>query len=145
MELLQGRIPRRLSAGRDGAGPARGAAQGGPDARHAALLAAAFAATDAHAQSTAAVVGLSLALVACAGGALFGAIAGWKPPATLRFPTAFLIYLGLLTVAASTRAGSLEIVPLAIVLGAIAGVVPFAACFFAVRALVARLRAGRRG
>lgn len=96
--------------------------------------------TDAYAQSTAIVVGLSLALIACAGGALFGVIAGWKPQGALRLRTAFLLYLGLITVAASTRAGSLEIVPLAIVLGALAGIAPFAACFFVLRALTARLR-----
>lgn len=64
---------------------------------------------------------------------------GLEAAGTLRFQTAFLVYLGQLTVAASTRAGSLEIVPLAVVLGALAGIAPFAVCIFIMRGLAARL------
>lgn len=104
------------------------------------LLALAVAATDAHAQSAAIVLGQTLALSGGAGGVVFGAIAGWRRAEPLRLGIAFLIYLGLLCVVASTWAGSLEIVPLTIVLGAAAGILPFAAGFVVARGIVTRLR-----
>jgi hypothetical protein len=105
------------------------------------LLALAVAAADAHAQSTVVVLGQTLAMLGGAGGAVFGAIAGWRTAEPLRVGVAFLIYLGLLCVVASTWAGSLEIVPLTLVLGAAAGILPFGAGFFALRGIVTRLRA----
>jgi hypothetical protein len=105
------------------------------------LAALSVTAADAHAQSTVMVLGQSLALAGGMGGVVFGAIAGWRTAETLRMGLAFLIYLGLLCVVASTWSGSLEIVPLALVLGAVAGILPFAACFFMARRGVARLRA----
>ena len=105
------------------------------------LLALAVAAADAHAQSTVVVLGQTLAMFGGAGGAVFGAIAGWRKAEPLRLGIAFLIYLGLLCAVASTWAGSLEIVPLTLVLGAAAGILPFAAGFLLMRGIVTRLRA----
>lgn len=105
------------------------------------LLALAVAAADAHAQSTAVVLGQTLAMFGGAGGVVFGAIAGWRTAEPLRLGIAFLIYLGLLCAVASTWAGSLEIVPLTLVLGAAAGILPFGAGFLVVRGIVTRLRA----
>lgn len=105
------------------------------------LIALAVAAADAHAQSTVIVLGQTLAMLGGAGGAVFGAIAGWRAAEPLRLGIAFLIYLGLLCVVASTWAGSLEIVPLTLVFGAAAGILPFAAGFLVVRGIVTRLRA----
>ncbi len=103
------------------------------------LAALSVAAVDAHAQSTAIVLGQSLAIVGGASGLVFGSIAGWRTAEPLRLGIAFLIYLGLLCVVASTWAGSLEIVPLALVLGAVAGILPFAAGFFIARRIVVHL------
>ncbi len=105
------------------------------------LLALSVAAADAHAQSTAVVLGQTLAMFGGAGGAVFGAIAGWRSAEPLRLGIAFLIYLGLLCVVASTWTGSLEIVPLTLVLGAAAGILPFGAVFLVMRGIVTRLRA----
>ncbi len=95
---------------------------------------------EAFAQDTAVVVGQALALAALAGGAIAGALAGYRnsPPKT--FWPAFGIFVGVIAVAASTRAESMAIVPLALVVGGVAGVVPFAVAFFAVRWCWRRIR-----
>lgn len=87
-----------------------------------------------------AVLGQTLALFGGLGGSIAGAVAGYMHPRRMQFWRAFLVYLGILCAIASTWAGSLEIVPLALFLGATAGVLPFAAAFFISRRLVALLR-----
>lgn len=102
-------------------------------------------AAPARAETTLAEVGPPLALLGLAGGAAAGAIAGWRSHPRSAFWPGFGVYLGLLSVTASTRAGSLEVVPLTLVLGAGAGILPFALAWFALRAGVAALqRAARR-
>lgn len=113
-----------------------------PSAVAAALLAAA---PDAQAQGHAAVLGLSLVLAGGVGGAIAGVLAAGLGPRPLRFWPSFGIYLGLLSVAASTWAETLEIVPLVLVLGAFAGILPYAAGFHLARQVVTRLRAAIRG
>lgn len=100
--------------------------------------------TPAAAQGVTLVVGQSLALGGLVGGLVAGCHAGWRAsPARAIWP-AFGIYLGLLSMVASTRAGDMGIVPLALVLGAAAGLLPFAAAYFAVRWCWGRVR-DRRG
>src|SRR5512143_4352480 len=81
-----------------------------------------FVEFDAHAQGHAVILGASLAAAAVLGGLVMGAIAGLRGQLGL-WPS-FGVYLGLLCAVASTRFGSLEVLPLTLVLGAIAGVLP---------------------
>lgn len=103
--------------------------------------------SSAQAQDNAMVLGQSLALAGCLGGTFAGTVAAFLSPRPVRFWASFGVYLGALCVAASTWAGTMDIVPLALVLGAASGLLPYAACFLlARRALLwlgARLR--RRG
>ncbi|WP_418318991.1 hypothetical protein [Piscinibacter sakaiensis] len=100
--------------------------------------------SEAWAQGTAVVLGQSLAWVGLLGGAVAGAVSGFLQARPAAFWPAFGIYLGLLAMLASTRAGSLEIVPLALVFGAVAGIVPFAAAWFGVRWCWRRWRSSRQ-
>jgi hypothetical protein len=88
-----------------------------------------------------AVLGQSLALLGCAGGIAAGLYAGCREPRLVPFWSAFLVYLGVMSAVVATWAGSLEIVPLALVLGAAAGILPFAALFLLCRRLVRSARA----
>jgi hypothetical protein len=106
-------------------------------------LALSLAAPDAAASGVAAAAEV-LAIIGLAGGAVCGALAAWYRPGTIRFANAFLIYLGVLCAVASTWAESLEIVPLTLVFGSVAGILPFAAGFLALRRAVGHLRAHRR-
>lgn len=90
---------------------------------------------------TAIVLGQTLALLGAAGGVLAGLWAGWRPAGAVRFRSAFLVYLGLVSVAASTWSGSMEIVPLTLALGALVGIVPFGLGFVLCRAALQRARA----
>jgi threonine/homoserine efflux transporter RhtA len=83
-----------------------------------------------------------LAGAGLAGGAVGGVVAGLREPAgaAVRWHVAFLVYLGIVCCAASTWAGSLDIVPFALMFGAVCSIVPFAASFFALRYLVNLLR-----
>ena len=112
-----------------------------PSSRLLAGIALAIAAADVQAQTTAAIIGQFLAAVALFGGALCGAWAGCREQKAISFWLAFAVYLGLLSVVASTWSGSLEIVPLVLLFGAFAGIVPFAASFLLVRYLVVLVRA----
>jgi hypothetical protein len=103
-------------------------------------IALAVAAADVRAQGTTTVVAQFLVMAALFGGALSGAWAGIRGPKAIRLWPAFLVYLGLLSMVASTWAGSLEIVPLTLLFGAIAGIAPFAASFFLLRHLVLWIR-----
>jgi hypothetical protein len=95
-------------------------------------------ATHANAQDRIEVVGQFLAIAGLSGGALGGVIAGWRQGKPLVFWQAFLVYLGGMAMLASTRAGSMEILPLALVLGALVGIGPFAASFYLARHLTQR-------
>lgn len=97
-------------------------------------------AAPAHAGTTLAVVAPLLALSGLAAGLVTGAVAGWKGLPARSFWPGFGIYLGLLALAASTRAGTLDVVPLALVFAAAGGIVPFASAWFALRAGMAALR-----
>jgi hypothetical protein len=87
-----------------------------------------------------------LAGAGLAGGVLGGIVAGVREPAAavLRWHVAFLVHLGVVSCVASTWAGTLEIVPLALIFATAAGIVPFVASFFALRHLARALRARRR-
>ena len=98
-------------------------------------LALALAAADARAEG-ALVAGQFLAGLGLVGGAIGGGIAGWRRHDPTGFGISFLVYLGLVCVVASTWSGSFEIVPLTLVFGAVAGILPFAASFFSIRKLV---------
>jgi hypothetical protein len=91
-----------------------------------------------------AAIALFLAGVALFAGIVAGALAGFRGAGKVRFGAAFLVYLGLLAAAATTRAQTMEVLPLALVYGAGTGALPFAGGFFAVRWAVTRLRARRR-
>lgn len=97
---------------------------------------------DARAQSSSMVLGQSLALLGLAGGLVAGGLAAFKLT-EVRFGNSFLVYLGVLCAAASTWVGSLDAVPLTLVLGAAAGVLPFATAFFGLRWCLVQLRARR--
>ncbi len=71
-----------------------------------------------------------VAAAALAGGLVGGIAAGLKAPGAVRFAMAFLVWLGLLVVCASTYAQSMDIVPLTLLLGGAVGLLPFAAGFF---------------
>ena len=107
------------------------------------LLLGAVASTAQAQPATVVAIGQTLALAGLGGGAIGGVWAGYRKAPVAAFWPAFGIYMLLLCAAASTRAGSFEIVPLALVLGAGAGIVPFAAAWFGLRFGVARLRDGR--
>lgn len=100
--------------------------------------------TPAAAQGVTLVVGQSLALGGLVGGLVAGCHAGWRASPPRAIWPAFGIYLGLLAMVASTRVGDMAIVPLALVLGAAAGILPFAAAYFAVRWCWGRVRDRRR-
>jgi hypothetical protein len=106
-------------------------------------LALAFFAADASANGVV-VIGQFLALLALVGGALGGALAAWQGPKASGFGVAFMVYLGLVSLAGSTWVQSMEMVPLALVYAAAAGVIPFGAGFFGLRYLgrLARARWG---
>jgi hypothetical protein len=82
----------------------------------------------------------TLALSGAIGGVIGGAVAGFRADGPLRFVTAFLVYLGLLAAVATTMLQSMDALPLTLVYGAAAGIVPFGAAFFLVRRLVSSLR-----
>jgi hypothetical protein len=103
-----------------------------------------LAATEARAGGGGLLAAQFLAVVGLAGGSVAGTVAGIRWPQPVGFGAAFLVYLGLLCVVASTWSGSLDIVPLTLALGAGTGILRFAASFFAVRHVVKRLR-GRDG
>jgi len=83
-------------------------------------------------------VGQVLALAGLLFGVVTGALAGWR--ASPGFGPAFGLYLGAVCMAASNWAGSLEIVPLALLAGAVWGIAPFAAAFLLLRRIVRRAR-----
>jgi hypothetical protein len=112
-----------------------------PSLATAALLAISL---DTRAQGHAVVLGESLAVAGALGGLTLGAIAGWIGANRLRLWPSFGIYLGIVCVVASTRFGSMEVVPLTLVFGAAAGVLPYAASYLIARGLVARLRHPQR-
>lgn len=89
-------------------------------------------------------IALSLAALALVAGAVAGVAAGFRPDKLPGFGVAFGIYLGLLAMAASTWAQSMDILPLTLVYGAITGALPFAATFWGLRKFVGRVRS-RRG
>lgn len=109
------------------------------------VLALGFVAADASANG-AVVIGQFLALLALAGGAIGGALAAWQAPKGLGFGVAFMVYLGLVSLAGSTWVQSMEMVPLALAYAAAAGIIPFAAGFFGLRYLgrLARARWGAK-
>lgn len=88
-------------------------------------------------------IALSLAALALVAGAVAGVVAGFRPDRVPGFGTPFGIYLGLLAMAASTWAQSMDILPLTLVYGAITGVLPFAATFWGLRKFVGRVRSRR--
>jgi len=85
-------------------------------------------------------IALSLAALALVAGAVAGVAAGFRPDRVPGFGTPFGIYLGLLAMAASTWAQSMDILPLTLVYGAITGALPFAATFWGARKFVAQYR-----
>ncbi|MBX9610723.1 MAG: hypothetical protein K2X51_03770 [Burkholderiales bacterium] len=87
-------------------------------------------------------IALSLAALALVAGAVAGVAAGFRPDRVPGFGVAFGIYLGLLAMAASTWAQSMDILPLTLVYGAVTGALPFAATFWGLRRLVVRYRLG---
>jgi hypothetical protein len=99
------------------------------------------AASSVFAQGNALVLGQSLAIAGCVGGACAGSLAALFGPHRLRFWPSFGVYIGLLSVTASTWAGTMDIVPLTLVLGALAGLLPYAACFYLACHALTRLRA----
>ncbi|MBX3607746.1 MAG: hypothetical protein KF788_20905 [Piscinibacter sp.] len=127
---------------RRGEGKPRGAGKAAAIAG-ALLLFAGEAQAQAQAQAPALVLGQTLALAGAVGGLVLGAAAGIGRHGGLGLWPSFGIHLGFLCLLASTRFGSLEVVPLTLVLGAIAGVLPFVACFLAMRAALRRWRAPR--
>jgi hypothetical protein len=82
-----------------------------------------------------------LVLAALVAGVVTGAWGFWRPdgPAP-RWHTGFLVYLGLITVMATTLSGSMEIAPLALLVAAVSGILPFLAGFGALRWLLRRWR-----
>lgn len=101
--------------------------------------------TPAQAQTSAADVLPLLALIALAGGLVAGAVAGWRGQSAAAIGPAFGIWLGLLSLVVSTRAGTLEVVPLLLALAVASGIVPFAAAWFGARWLVGHAQRRRRG
>ncbi len=84
---------------------------------------------------------LALAAAALVAATLAGLAAGWRTPPLFKLGSAFFVYLGLVGVAATTWAESMDILPLALVYAALTGALPFAATSVASRKLV---RAWRR-
>lgn len=93
----------------------------------------------AWASEPATVLAMSLGLFALIGGAVAGMLAAVRPD-RIRFRPAFLAWLALLAVTATTRARSMEALPLALVLGTVLGILPFAASYVLVRAIGLRLK-----
>lgn len=100
---------------------------------------AALAATPAHAAAGVAVVMPWLAMAALAAGLATGVYAAGKKAAPV-WRAGFLIFLGAVTAVATTFAGSMEAAPLAQVLAAASGVLPFTGGFFGTRWAVTRWR-----
>ena len=94
-------------------------------------------------QSNAWVLGQSLVLLGLLGGFVAGVVAALRAPQGLHFGTSFMIYLGVLCGVVSTWLGSLDAVPLTLVLGAAMGVLPYAGAFFGLRWCVNRWRTRR--
>jgi uncharacterized membrane protein YfcA len=86
---------------------------------------------------------LTLAAFGLLGGALGGAVAGFKSDEPLHIGTAFLVYLGILAVVGTTWSQSMEALPLTLVYGAAMGALPFGAAFLLVRTLVCSFRSRR--
>lgn len=81
-------------------------------------------------------VGTALAV-----GMLAGAWSGWqRSGAGPRWHTGFLVYLGLVTVVATTFSGSMELAPLALIVAALVGALPYLAGFGALRWALRRWR-----
>jgi len=99
----------------------------------------ALAAAPAHAAQGVAVVIPWLALTALLAGLAAGTFAAGKRAAPV-WRAGFLIFLGTVTAAATTFAGSMEAAPLALVLAAASGVLPFTGGFFGTRWAVTRWR-----
>lgn len=104
----------------------------------------ATAASSAFARDNTLVLGQTLAIAGCLGGTCAGLLAAWLGPRQLRFWPSFGVYVGILVVVASTWAGTMEIVPLTLVLGSLVGLLPYAACFFLARRALVWLRAAVR-
>jgi hypothetical protein len=88
------------------------------------------------------VVSLLLALLAFSfvSGAVGGIAAALRPQGRVRIGPAFLVYLGLVAVLATTLSQSLDLLPLTLIYGAAVGALPFGAAFLAARQLVSMLR-----
>ncbi len=95
----------------------------------------------AQAAQAVAVLLPNLVGTALVGGMLAGAWAGWqRNGAGPRWYTGFLVYLGLVTAVATTFSGSMELAPLALIVAALAGVLPYLAGFGAFRWALRRWR-----
>ena len=86
-----------------------------------------------------------LAGAALVAGAVTGVLAGRRGQDGPRWHTGFLVFLGLTVVLTTTFAGTMDVVPLALALTALTGVLPYSAAYFGVRSGVRRWRANDDG
>jgi threonine/homoserine efflux transporter RhtA len=82
----------------------------------------------------------TFAALALAGGGIAGTWAGMTSTDAVPFRTAFLVWVGLAAVAATTFAQSMDALPLTLIVAALAGIAPFAGGYFVLKRLVHRLR-----
>ena len=85
-------------------------------------------------------IALALVLVALCGGAAAGALEALKVHALGPWKS-FLIYIGVLGVAATTWAESMDILPLALIFAAATGLLPFVLAYLGLRKLMAKRQA----
>lgn len=103
-----------------------------------------LAAPAVHAQGNARVLAESIGIAGVLGGLVLGAAAALWTQSGLKFWPSFCIFLGALCLLASTRFGTLEVVPLTLALGALLGGVPFGLGFWAAKSVVGRAMRRRR-
>lgn len=88
---------------------------------------------------------LALLVFSLVAGAVGGIAAALWPQRQVRMGPAFLVYLGLVAVLATTMSQTLDVLPLSLIYGAAVGALPFGAAFLAARKAVSLLSERGKG